>query len=341
MTPFLEKLRLLCTNCSTKVAGWSSDGKEFEVRNPDLFEEYLKEYFKGTLKTFVRQLHFYGFKKSEVINRRWCFSHPKFSCENLDGVLEITRKTRVHPISFASKTELKELKKEMEQLKRSFKTHVQQMNSRFSSIMDMLAPEKKRMKRAESSRSSQSHQPYDSRSNSSVKLEPQQFFNSCNAGYLGVGEQTRYDSKKVNKIGDVFSSGGSRSGSSTPPAETLPEFLSLFPISSTSIDSHALTQNAFSTANVTELSSLSQKRSNSSSSVATLTAMNTEMSTKPRKRKFNVQKSIPPGCTDSLCSQQRNRQSGHQEHSSDSVFRFDDYPLPIQDLSFNNRPNWK
>lgn len=52
MTAFLEKLRKICAKCPTEIAGWAEDGSEFEVRDKN-FESFLKNYFKGTVKTCV------------------------------------------------------------------------------------------------------------------------------------------------------------------------------------------------------------------------------------------------------------------------------------------------
>ena len=98
--------------------------------------------FVNLFRRFVRQLHFYGFKKSEVSEGEWSFSHPNMSEENPDGVFDITRKTRVHPVSFAAKEEVRSLQKEVAKLRRTLKTEVQQVQSRIEKLTALVMKRK-------------------------------------------------------------------------------------------------------------------------------------------------------------------------------------------------------
>ena len=48
----------------------------------------------GNIQTFVRQLHFYGFRKFENAKNEFCFSHPHFRRDQPHLIFAIKRKTR-------------------------------------------------------------------------------------------------------------------------------------------------------------------------------------------------------------------------------------------------------
>lgn len=133
MTAFLEKLRRICTSCPEEIGGWSPDGLAFEVRS-SRFEDLLKNYFKGTVKTFIRQLHFYGFSKSESVNGRWTFAHPKLSRDNPDAVLEITRKTRMNSVVYTPREDFEQLRSEVQQMKTILKTDVKEIKNQLKDL---------------------------------------------------------------------------------------------------------------------------------------------------------------------------------------------------------------
>lgn len=64
------------------------------MENSKGFEKVLSQYFKGSLLTFIRQLHFYGFRKVDIKGDKWSFSHKCFRKEMPHLIYEIKRKTR-------------------------------------------------------------------------------------------------------------------------------------------------------------------------------------------------------------------------------------------------------
>lgn len=87
---------------------------------------------------FIRQLHFYGFTKSETVGGKWTFSHPKFNKFEPDKVLEITRKTRMTGVSFATKDEVAKMRFEMNMLKQTYKVEVGKMNEQLDQLSQMV-----------------------------------------------------------------------------------------------------------------------------------------------------------------------------------------------------------
>jgi len=94
LPPFLQKLQTISESSPADVADWSDDGLAYIVKDNDRFGDFLKNHFKGNLQTFVRQLHFYGFKKLDVNNGAWSFIHENFRKGHPDLLCEIRRKTR-------------------------------------------------------------------------------------------------------------------------------------------------------------------------------------------------------------------------------------------------------
>mmetsp|Transcript_7043 Transcript_7043/g.14136 ORF Transcript_7043/g.14136 Transcript_7043/m.14136 type:complete len:671 (-) Transcript_7043:96-2108(-) len=118
LPPFLKKLQEISKSCDPSIAGWSDDGKRFVVKS-DRFEiEVVSKFFKGTLGTFIRQLHFYGFKKSDHVGEEWSFEHPKFERDFPASIYDIRRKTRQDKESAASKSEVRALRHEVHDLRR-------------------------------------------------------------------------------------------------------------------------------------------------------------------------------------------------------------------------------
>jgi len=85
---------MVCTEADPKIAGWSEDGETFIVHSSAGFEQFLNGFFKGSLLTFIRQLHFYGFRKVDIKGEKWSFSHKCFRREYPHLIYEIRRKTR-------------------------------------------------------------------------------------------------------------------------------------------------------------------------------------------------------------------------------------------------------
>jgi len=100
ITPFLNKLIALTSNVESEIACWDEEGKTFVIKNGIKFEIYLRNYFKGRLLSFIRQLHFYGFSKYDLLEPgpcSWCFSHPLFLKYSPHLIKQITRRESRKP----------------------------------------------------------------------------------------------------------------------------------------------------------------------------------------------------------------------------------------------------
>lgn len=94
LPPFLKKLQVVTSNVDAQIAHWNDAGDAFIVEKSDGFEKALRQHFKGSLLTFIRQLHFYGFRKVDIKGEKWSFSHKCFRQELPHLIYEIRRKTR-------------------------------------------------------------------------------------------------------------------------------------------------------------------------------------------------------------------------------------------------------
>lgn len=94
VSAFLQKLFQIVTN-EAPYCKWNKDGDTIVVLTPDKFSaEVLPKYFKSNnFSSFVRQLHFYGFRKTDKDKNSWEFQHPKFLRGQPKLLSEITRKT--------------------------------------------------------------------------------------------------------------------------------------------------------------------------------------------------------------------------------------------------------
>lgn len=94
VSAFLQKLFQIVTN-EAPYCKWNKDGDTIIVLTPDKFSaEVLPKYFKSNnFSSFVRQLHFYGFRKTDKDKNSWEFQHSKFLRGQPKLLSEITRKT--------------------------------------------------------------------------------------------------------------------------------------------------------------------------------------------------------------------------------------------------------
>ena len=90
VSQFLTKVFALCESCDPEIAEWSADGRSFIVKS-SRFADVLKDHFQSSLQTFVRQLHFYGFHKSDSAGT-WSFSNPNFVRGHPELLVNIKRK---------------------------------------------------------------------------------------------------------------------------------------------------------------------------------------------------------------------------------------------------------
>lgn len=94
VAPFAKKLRLLVNDSKVTSAKWSPDGKDILFPNPKVLARELVKYFgKSKVESFVRQLHFYGFKKTDgKRDSNWVYTHPNFTRYGKDSY-KVRRKT--------------------------------------------------------------------------------------------------------------------------------------------------------------------------------------------------------------------------------------------------------
>ena len=92
MSPFVNSLWRLVANVPYEVGSWDESGEEYIVKQRYQFEDHVAEYFTCNWKTFVRQLHFYGFTKSDSRGITWSFKHPSFVRGRPDLLCKVKRK---------------------------------------------------------------------------------------------------------------------------------------------------------------------------------------------------------------------------------------------------------
>ena len=99
----LDKLYTILEEESPHIISWNGEGDTFIIFSPDLFaQKVMSKYFKSTkFNSFIRQLNFYGFKKTtrdpssedkSPSNRFWEFRHPLFLRGRRDLLSKIHRK---------------------------------------------------------------------------------------------------------------------------------------------------------------------------------------------------------------------------------------------------------
>ena len=94
VSAFLQKLFQIVSH-EAPYCKWNKDGDTIIVLSPDEFSaKVLPKYFKSNnFSSFVRQLHFYGFRKTDKDKNSWEFQHAKFLRGQPKLLTEITRKT--------------------------------------------------------------------------------------------------------------------------------------------------------------------------------------------------------------------------------------------------------
>jgi len=108
---FVQKLKNLVDDPAIDGATWTTDNASFVIQDPQRLGEQLEKYFKSSkLKSFVRQLHFYGFKKTGGSRREnWVYNHKYF---HRDGKLL----HRLRRKSCGPEQQIKALKTQVESL---------------------------------------------------------------------------------------------------------------------------------------------------------------------------------------------------------------------------------
>lgn len=92
---FIQKLKALVDDPEVDGIVWSADGHHVVMHEPDSLSVHLAKHFKTStkVKSFVRQLHFYGFKKtggSRTLG--WIYTHQFFQ-RNGQNMRKVRRRT--------------------------------------------------------------------------------------------------------------------------------------------------------------------------------------------------------------------------------------------------------
>ena len=138
LPPFLEKLRIIAKTTPKEIAGWSEDGKHFLIHSSAFEKKILREHFRGSRQTFIRQLHFYCFKKLDNRGEKWAFYHPKFQRDAPHLIYEIKRKTRTENGGPASKLEVQSVRAEMDSLKRKMQKEIDFLKTQLTAVLERL-----------------------------------------------------------------------------------------------------------------------------------------------------------------------------------------------------------
>ena len=92
---FIQKLHAIVnTSDDGSVVGWSATGDSFVVGDTAKFaRDVLPNYFKtNNFASFLRQLHFYGFRKTDRSKNAWEFGHRDFIKDEPERMNKIHRK---------------------------------------------------------------------------------------------------------------------------------------------------------------------------------------------------------------------------------------------------------
>uniref|UniRef100_A0A7S3PQI5 HSF-type DNA-binding domain-containing protein n=1 Tax=Aplanochytrium stocchinoi TaxID=215587 RepID=A0A7S3PQI5_9STRA len=138
LPPFLKKLQVVVNTIDSKTACWAEDGNSFVVKDSNGFEAYLRNYYKGCLLTFVRQLHFYSFRKVDIKGDRWSFWHKCFKRDSPHLIYEIKRKTRQDANDgVASQTEVQSLRTHVVKMEDAMKRMQEKMMEMENTILEL------------------------------------------------------------------------------------------------------------------------------------------------------------------------------------------------------------
>eukprot|EP00924_Labyrinthula_sp_SR-Ha-C_P014654 snap_masked-scaffold_135-processed-gene-0.4-mRNA-1 protein AED:1.00 eAED:1.00 QI:0/-1/0/0/-1/1/1/0/253 len=158
LPPFLQKLRKLTDPLPPKTSKWDPSGKIYQIIDPESFNIALKKFFKGNPQTFIRQLHFYSFKKVDVqkshemsykqkLNGQlWGFEHEEHLFVKNDPenqkALQIKRKTKVDPESqrLAEHAEVQVLRSQVDFLQYT----VEELQGKLEKVNEIIQTAKKK-----------------------------------------------------------------------------------------------------------------------------------------------------------------------------------------------------
>ena len=101
-----------------EVVDWSEDGSGIHIKNVYLFEQVAKSNFAlNQLSSFIRQLHFYDFKKVKTPTKDMIYTHPYFKKGMREDLEKIRRKKRIRKKKNTKVKLSKEIKEETADLK--------------------------------------------------------------------------------------------------------------------------------------------------------------------------------------------------------------------------------
>ena len=115
LPPFLTKLQVIVNMLPHEVGRWSRDGKRFDIVDEVTFLDYLRDHFAASKEaTFIRQLHYYGFRKVDAANgggdgvNGWSFMHESFTRDHPEGIASIKRRAERADRTVPSKLRVKQ-----------------------------------------------------------------------------------------------------------------------------------------------------------------------------------------------------------------------------------------
>lgn len=141
---FAKKLKGLVDDPEVDAVGWDASGESFIIHEPKRLAEQLEKYFKSSkLKSFVRQLHFYGFKKTGGSrNENWVYNHKNFQ---RDGKLmhKLRRK------SCGPEQQLKSLRQKVDHLQGTLAATQQKLGNMAVALVQLLQNRERERQAAE------------------------------------------------------------------------------------------------------------------------------------------------------------------------------------------------
>lgn len=142
---FLSKLYHIVNELAPReVCDWSEDGTSFIVADSGrLSTEVLAPTFKSSkFPSFVRQLHFYGFRKTDKDRSIWEFKHENFLRGRPELLVKIKRKTS-QEFSGTQRQQMEQLKREVKTSKASFDVLLKRVMASMAQMNPIIETNKK------------------------------------------------------------------------------------------------------------------------------------------------------------------------------------------------------
>ena len=99
LSPFLAKLQSIIAELPRTIGCWSKDGLRFDIVDESAFLNYVTQHYGPSKEaTFIRQLHYYGFRKLDAANgggdgiTGWSFMHEDFDRDRPEAIYSIKRR---------------------------------------------------------------------------------------------------------------------------------------------------------------------------------------------------------------------------------------------------------